>query len=181
MSASATDIPPRGSGAPRYFGRLQLLRLLGKSQHTMSWLVAERDGSELMLVLPRVAPPAGPALERWLQTVKRAARLTHPHLAGAVDLGVQDGWPYVAYDMNGRATLAERMTRKGLPGAEAATVATQVLQGLAYAHEAGVAHGDLQLCAVLVDEQGHGALAGLEVACESPASPAAAEHAARGG
>ncbi|MBI5717535.1 MAG: HDOD domain-containing protein [Burkholderiales bacterium] len=177
MSASASDSPPR-AGAPRYFGRLQLLRLLGKSQHTMSWLVAERDGHELMLVLPRVAPQAGPALERWHQAVRRAARLAHPQLAPAVDTGVQDGWPYVAYDMTGRATLADRLTKKGLPGPEAAALVAQMLQGLAYAHDAGVVHGDLQLSMCLVDEQGQARLAGLEVACESPAAQALAASAA---
>lgn len=173
MSATAPDSAPRAA-APRYFGRLQLLRLLGKSQHTMSWLVAERDGHELMLVLPRAAPQAGPALERWHQAVRRAARLSHPHLAPAVDVGVHEGWPFVAYDMAGRATLADRVTKKGQPGPEAAALVAQVLQGLAYAHDAGVVHGDLQTSMCLVDDQGQVRLAGLEVACESPVAQALA-------
>ena len=173
MSATATDPTPR-SGSPRYFGRWQLLRLLGKSQHTMSWLVAARDGHELMLVLPRVAPPAGDGLERWRQNVRRAARLAHPQLVPAVDVGVQDGWPYAAYDMTGLATLADRLGRKGLPGTEGAAIAAQLLQGLAYAHEAGVVHGDLQLSMALLDDQGQVRLAGLEVACESPSAMALA-------
>lgn len=176
MSASAPESSPRG-GAPRYFGRLQLLRLLGKSQHTMNWLVAERDGHEMMLVLPRVAP-VGAALERWQQAVRRAARLSHPQLAAAVDVGVQDGWPYAAYDMAGRATLADRLTKKGLPGADAAAIVAQLLQGLAYAHDASVVHGDLQLAMCLVDDQGQACLAGLEVASESAAAMALAASAA---
>jgi eukaryotic-like serine/threonine-protein kinase len=176
MSATAPESSPRAT-APRYFGRLQLLRLLGKSQHTMSWLVAERDGHELLLVLPRVAPQGGPALERWHQAVRRAARLSHPHLAPAVDVGVHEGWPYVAYDMEGRATLADRVTKKGLPGPEAAALVTQMLQGLAYAHDAGVVHGDIQTSMCLVDEQGQLRLVGLEVACESPAALALAASA----
>lgn len=167
MSASASDSQQRSSGAPRHFGRLQLLRLLGKSEHTMNWLVAERDGHELMLVMPRAAPSAGAALQHWLQTVKRAARLAHPQLAQVVEAGVQDGWPFVAYEMAGLATLADRLTKKGLPGPEAAAITIELLQGLAYAHEAGVAHGDLQHVMCLVDEQGHARLAGLEVACEA--------------
>jgi len=174
---SASDTPAR-AGAPRYFGRLQLLRLLGKSQHTMSWLVAERDGHELMLVIPRSAPTAGPAMERWQQAVRRAARLSHPQLAPPVDVGVQDGWPFVAYDMVGRSTLADRLGRKGLPGPEAAALVSQLLSGLAYAHDAGVVHGDLQLSMALVDDQGQARLVGLEVACESPVAQALAAGAA---
>jgi non-specific serine/threonine protein kinase len=176
MSAPATDSTPH-TGAMRSFGPWQLRRLLGKSQRTMSWLVAhQRDsgGAATMLVLPRVAPAKGAAMDRWQQAARRGARLAHPHLAPLVDMGVQDGWPYLAFDMAGRTTLADRLTRKGLPGAEAAAIVTQVLQGLAYAHEAGVVHGDLQPCAVLVDEQGQAQLVGLEVACESPAAIALA-------
>ncbi|MBL8342049.1 MAG: HDOD domain-containing protein [Rubrivivax sp.] len=180
MSATASDTSPR-PGAPRHFGRWQLLRLLGKSQHTMNWLVAERGGEELMLVLPRVAPPAGDALERWTQAVRRAARLAHPRLAPVVDLGVHEGWPYAAYELAGLATLADRMPRKGLPGLQAAALASGALQGLAYAHEAGVVHGDLQPAMLLVDDQQQVRLAGLEVACESPAAMALAAAAASSG
>lgn len=168
MSVPASDPPQHSAGATRLFGRRQLLRLLAKSERTMNWLVAERDGRELMLVLPRAAPPAGAALERWVQAARRAARLEHPQLAPVVDLGVQDGRPFMAYDMTGRATLADRLTKKGLPGAEAAGLVAELLQGLAYAHEAGVVHGDLQGAMCLVDEQGHACLAGLEAASEAP-------------
>lgn len=180
MSATAPDPTPR-AGAPRYFGRWQLLRLLGKSQHTMNWLVAERGGEELMLVLPRTAP-VGAALERWLQNVRRASRLEHPQLAPTADIGVHDNWPYAAYDMKGLATLTDRLPRKGLPGAEAAAIAAGLLRGLAYAHEAGVVHGDLQLSLLMLDDQGQLRLAGLEAACESPAAMAlAASVIANGG
>jgi non-specific serine/threonine protein kinase len=180
MSPTVPDPPPR-TGTPRHFGRWQLLRLLGKSQHTMNWLVAERGGEELMLVLPRVAPPAGVALQRWLQSVRRAGRLAHPQLAAAVDIGVHEGWPFVAYDRSGLATLAERQPRKGLPGPEAAAIIARVAQGLAYAHEAGVVHGDVQPAMVLIDDQGQARLAGLEVASESPAAMALAAAAAGSG
>ncbi|MFO1288650.1 MAG: HDOD domain-containing protein [Rubrivivax sp.] len=169
MSVPASEPPQRYSaGATRHFGRRQLLRLLGKSERTMNWLVAERDGRELMLVLPRVAPPAGAALDRWVQAARRAARLEHPQLASVVDLGVQDGWPFIAYDLTGRTTLADRLTKKGMPGAEAAAIVAELLQGLAYAHEAGVVHGDVQAATCLVDDQGHARLAGLEAASEVP-------------
>ncbi|MCW5633654.1 MAG: HDOD domain-containing protein [Rubrivivax sp.] len=177
MSGSASDSSPR-AGSVRHFGRWQLLRLLGKSERTMNWLVAASDGHELMLTIPRVAP-AGPALERWLQNVRRATRLVHPHLAPVVDVGVQDGWPYAAHDLGGGlATLADRLTNKGLPGAEAAPIAAQLAQGLAYAHEAGIVHGDLQLAMCLVDTQGQARLAGLEVAGEGATVPAGGASAA---
>jgi non-specific serine/threonine protein kinase len=176
MPAHSTDTTAsaRPAAAVRWFGRLQLLRLLGKSERTMAWQVADpRSGQELMLVLPRVQPADAAAMERWQQTVRQAARLNHPQLAAVVEVGVQDGWPYVAYDVRDAATLSDRVPTKGLPGAEAAALQMQALQGLAFAHEAGLAHHDLQPYLVLVSDSGQVRLAGLAVAVEMVAAAGA--------
>ena len=151
----------------RWFGRLQLLGLLGKSERSMAWRVADpRSGQELMLVLPRVQPADRLALEQWQQAIRQASRLNHPQLAAVVEVGVQDGWPFVAYDPRDCATLAERAERKAMPGAAAAALATQALQGLAFAHEAGVAHHDVQPYLILVSDSGQLRVAGTAVAAE---------------
>jgi non-specific serine/threonine protein kinase len=165
--SSDTSASARPAAAVRWFGRLQLLRLLGKSERTMAWKVADpRSGQELMLVLPRVQPLDAAALERWQQAVRQAARLSHPQLCAVVEIGVQDGWPFVAYDAHETATLSERMPAKGLPGPEAAAWLLQALQGLAFAHEAGLAHHDIQPHLLLVSDSGQVRLAGLAVATE---------------
>ncbi|MDP1935896.1 MAG: HDOD domain-containing protein [Hylemonella sp.] len=153
--------------AVRWFGRLQLLRLLGKSERTMAWRVADpRSGQELMLVMPRVQPVDAAAMERWQQAVRQASRLDHPHLAAVVESGVQDGWPFVAYDPRDAATLAERLPARGVPAQEAAEWTAQMLQGLAYAHEAGLAHHDVQPYMMFVSDGGQLRVAGLSVAAE---------------
>jgi eukaryotic-like serine/threonine-protein kinase len=117
-----------------------------------------------MLVLPRAQPIGSAALERWTQSVQRGARLTHPNLAVAVDIGVQDGWPYAAYELGDSAPLIDRLGLHGLPAAELAALAVQALQGLAFAHEGGVAHHDLQPWMLLVSDHGALRIVGLEVA-----------------
>ena len=168
MSAPIPDPPPVArANAVRWFGRMQLLRLLGKSERTMAWRVSDpRTDQELMLVLPRVQPADAAALEYWQQAVRKASRLNHPLLAAVVEVGVQDGWPYVAYDPRDSATLSQRNSSSGLPGAEAAALAVQALQGLAFAHDAGVAHHDLQPYLVLVGDNGQLRVAGAAVAAE---------------
>ncbi len=146
------------------FGRYQLLRLLGKSQRTMAWLVAApAAGPSLIVVLPRVQPVGTAVLDRWAHAVHRGARLSHPNLAPALEVGLQDGWPYAIYDGAEVATLADRLSSKGLPAAEVAKLAMQAADGLAFAHEGGVAHHDLQPYLLLVDDQGQLRLAGLAV------------------
>ncbi len=182
MSAPSQDTPsPARASAVRWFGRLQLLRLLGKSELTMAWRVVDpRSGQELMLVLPRVQPADAVAMDQWQQAARQASRLNHPHLAAVIETGVQDGWPFVAYDPRDGATLSERATHKGLPGIEAATLASQALQGLAFAHEAGAAHHDLQPYLVLVSDSGQVRVAGVAVAAEMAARHGA-QQAATGG
>ena len=151
----------------RWFGRMQLLQLLGKSDRSMAWRVSDpRSGQDLMLVLPRLQPADAAAMEAWQQAVRQASRLNHPNLAAVVEVGVQDGWPYVAYDPRDAATLVEKSSRKGMPGVEAAGLTTQALQGLAFAHEAGVAHHDIQPFLMLVSDSGQLRLAGAAVAAE---------------
>ncbi len=151
----------------RWFGRLQLLRLLGRSERTMAWRVADsRSNDELMLVLPRAQVTDAKALQRWQQAAQQAARLNHPQLARPVELGVHDGWPFATYSLSERATLLERLTPKGLPGTEAATLVSQMLSGLAYAHESGVAHHDVQAHLMLVTDNGQLCVAGAAVAVE---------------
>jgi HD-like signal output (HDOD) protein len=180
MSASSTDPSAAArSGPVRWFGRRQLVRLLGKSERTMAWLVADpRSGQDLMLVLPRVQPADAAAQLRWQQGARQASRLNHPHLAAAIEVGVQDGWPFIAYDPRDAATLADRLPKQGLPGAEAAALGRQVLQGLAFAHEAGLAHHDLQPYLVLIDDNGQLRLAGVGVAGEMAGALDAAQGAA---
>ncbi len=151
----------------RHFGRLQLLQLLGKSERTMAWRVEDpRNGDQLMLVLPRLQPANPKALDFWQQTAQRAARLSHPRLAEVVEMGVQDGWPFVTHRLSEAATLADRLPQAGMPGAEAAALAIACLQGLAFAHEAGISHDDLQPFLLLVDDHGAVRVAGLAVAAE---------------
>ncbi|MDE2564245.1 MAG: HDOD domain-containing protein, partial [Burkholderiales bacterium] len=152
----------------RRFGRRELRRLVGKSERSMAWMAADPDsGLDVLLVLPRVQPADAAALERWQQAFRRAARLAHPQLAVPVDSGVQDGWPYAVYEPGEAQPLSERLPPAGLAGPDAAGLAVLLLHGLAYAHEAGVAHHDLQPYLVLVDDAGALRLAGLGVPAEA--------------
>lgn len=159
--------PSAAAAAPkpvRMFGRFQLLRLLGKSARSMAWLAQDtRSQQEVMLTMPRAQAEAA-ALQAWQQAARRASRLSHPHLAVAVELGELDRWPYVVYDRGTWVTWAERLGSQGLPAAEAASWSAQVAQGLAFAHEAGVAHHDLQPWMLLVDDDQNTCVMGLEVA-----------------
>lgn len=172
---SPTAASTQAAAPLRRFGRFSLLRLLGKSARTMAWQVSPPlGGQDLVLLLPRVPPKTDEGLDRWVQRARKAARLDHPHLSPVLDVGIHEGWPFMTHELGDRATLADRMGRQGLAAAEAATVASHILHALAFAHDAGVAHRDLQAYTVLVTDKGTASVLGLEVAWseEPPGSEA---------
>ncbi|WP_280150463.1 HDOD domain-containing protein [Piscinibacter sp. XHJ-5] len=171
MVASASPAP-RTAAAVRRLGRFELRQLLGKSNATMVWLAFDpRLDQELMLTLPRAQPATAAALERWLDEVRSAARLNHPNLAHVVDVGVQEHWPYVAVDRALGVTLPEWMAAHPHPTPlEAVGWLCQALQGLAFAHEAGTGHGDLQLHQLVLGDNGNVRVMALGAA-GSPVAP----------
>jgi len=163
----SSDTPRARGSKLRWFGHMQLLRLLGRSKRTMAWHVVDpSSGKDLMLVLPRLQLPDQPSLRHWQQMARQAARLDHPQLAVPHAVGVHEAWPYVSYAMAEDATLLERLDSKGLPGTQVAEWMAQLLSGLAFAHDAGLAHHDLQAHLVLISDDGQLRLAGLAVGAE---------------
>jgi len=160
---SATDTPAAKPPPTRAFGRFELRRLLGKSVRSMAWLAFDPQASqEVMLTMPRVQPADEAALHAWKSETERAARLNHPNLARVIEVGVHEHWPYVAVDRALGETLDERLdAQRSMAATDAVEWITQMLEGLAFAHEAGVAHGDLQPYQVLVSEQGAVRIMGL--------------------
>jgi hypothetical protein len=156
MPVSASASAAARPAATRAFGRFELRRLLGRSQRTMLWLAFDpRVGQDMLLTLPRVAPPDAAALEGWLVTARQAARLNHPHLAHVVEVATHEQWPYILCDRVLGTTLAEWAPLQPPSPNDVAGWMSQALEGIAFAHEAGVAHHDVQIHTLLIDEQGH--------------------------
>jgi len=147
------------------FGRFKLQRLLGKSAGTLVWLATDPlADEERVLVMPRVQVSDRAQLQRHVQIAQKAIRVAHPGLAVAVEVGEHDRWPYAAYARAQSNTLVELTPSQGSPALDVARWSVQVLDGLAFAHEAGLAHRDIQAAMVLVDDSGRARLMGLELA-----------------
>lgn len=174
-------VTPPPTAAPRLFGRFELRQMLGRSMASSTWLAWDpRAQQEMLLCVPRAQPANVAEREEWSQDVLSAARLKHPHLAEALEVGTHDGWPFLIAARNGGMTLVERLQTSPPPTPlEVANWLCEVLEGLAYAHEAGVAHQDIGLHTVLIDKGGHAALAGLGVGLV-PLQPGQAQRASRG-
>jgi eukaryotic-like serine/threonine-protein kinase len=87
----------------------------------------------------------GRAAERLRREARAAARLDHPNIARVLDLGEQDGRPYLVMELLEGESLAARIDRDGpMATAEAARVVAAVADALEAAHRAGVVHRDVK-------------------------------------
>ena len=98
-------------------------------------------------------------VQRFLREIEVVARLQHPHLLTLIDSGTTGGFPYYVMPYIEAQSLRERIIeRKQLPLEEAITIAREVADGLAYAHERGVVHRDIKPSNILMSD-GHAVVA----------------------
>jgi HD-like signal output (HDOD) protein len=155
--------PSSKSTAPRTFGRFELRQMLGRSHASGIWFAWDpRLSLEILLCVPRAQPANDAERDTWTQEVLSGSRLKHPRLAEMLEVGAHDGWPFVSYGRGETVTLVERLSAGTPPTpVESATWVCDLLEGLAYVHEAGMAHQDIGLHNVLIDKSGRAQLAGL--------------------
>ncbi len=165
------------AAATRRFGRFELRALIGRSARCMAWRAHDpRSAQDLVLVLPRRQPAGAAALAEALDEARRAARLQHPHLAHAVEIGEQERWSFIAYDAAAGDTLAERKPpRNGESPEQVARWMSHCATALAFAHDGGHAHNDVQPWLVTTSDSGTARLMGLGLV------PALLPRAAEGG
>jgi eukaryotic-like serine/threonine-protein kinase len=97
----------------------------------------------LKLLHPELAATLGP--ERFLQEIRTAAKLQHPHILPLFDSGEAEGqlWYTMPY-VEGETLRARLQREQQLPLDDALRITTQVLSALDYAHAHGVIHRDIK-------------------------------------
>ncbi len=104
-----------------------------------------RLGREVAIkVLPDALRSDPDRLRRFEQEARAASALNHPNVLGVLDVGTDDGVPYVVSELLEGETLRERLRVGGLTRFKAVEYAVQIALGLAAAHEKGITHRDLK-------------------------------------
>ncbi|MCY7380964.1 MAG: serine/threonine protein kinase [Gemmatimonadaceae bacterium] len=109
----------------------------------------------------------------FLREAQTAAGLTHPNIVNVYAAGERGGYAYIVMAFVQGTTLGERIRTRGplLPG-QAARVLREVAWALAYAHGAGIVHGDVSAENILLERGSERAIVmdfGLASAMQSSA------------
>ncbi len=129
--------------------------------------VRHRRRVALKVVRPDLGGLLG--LERFLREIELAARLQHPHIlpvfdSGVLDLGAGAPVPYFVMPFVEGENLRNRLQRDGrLQFEDAAAIAGEVADALAYAHGQGIIHRDIKPENILLSG-GHAVVADFGVA-----------------
>ena len=95
------------------------------------------------------------AKQRFLQEAQAASALDHPNICTIFEINeTADGQLYLVMAHYEGETLKERIARGPLPLDDAIDIATQVGQGLAEAHGAGIVHRDIKPANLLITKSG---------------------------
>ena len=106
------------------------------------------------------------AVRRLKREARLAARLAHPSIISAIDMGVQDGRWWYAMELVEGVSLLRRIAERGsaVTERECLRLFSPLCDALQHAHEVGVVHRDIKPANVLVDGRGRARLVDLGLA-----------------
>lgn len=108
----------------------------------------------LKVLYPHLAADRG-FLDRFEREAKSAARLSHPHVVGVLDQGIEESLAYLVMEYVPGHTLRDVLNeRTRLSPRLALAMMDAVVDGLAAAHEAGLVHRDVKPENVLLASSG---------------------------
>ena len=95
------------------------------------------------------------AQARFMREVRASAKLNHPNIVVAYDVGDEADVTYLVMEYVQGTSLSDLIDQQGkIPPAQAADIARQVALGLDHAHSRGVVHRDIKPSNVLVSDDG---------------------------
>ena len=105
-------------------------------------------------ILPEQIGEDSVALSRFRREAEAASALNHPNIVTIYEIGQDGSTHYIAMELVEGKTLRELLVSSLLPIRKAIEIAAQIAEGLAKAHEAGIAHRDLKPENLMVSHDG---------------------------
>ena len=146
-AGSTRSFDGSGLGPGSQIGPFRIEQELGRGGAGVVYLAHDTklDRSVAIKSLPPEVKDNPKALSRFTREAKVLASLNHPNIATIYDeLEETEGFIYLVLEYVSGQTLAERTAKKPLKLEEALTIALQIAEAVAAAHEHDVIHRDLK-------------------------------------
>lgn len=131
-------------------------------------------------VLPRQLSESAEYVERFYKEGKAAAKLNHPNIVQAIDVGEAGGFHYFVMEyVEGHTLHDELLAHKVFSEAEALRVIIQVARALEHAHRQGLIHRDVKPKNIMITKDGRVKLADMGLARVADDAQAAQKEAGR--
>jgi serine/threonine protein kinase len=154
---------------PRRIGPYRILGLVEEGELIFRCrAISSLAGDEVLLDVARSAESAAAPPQSLASDCERLRQLSHPGIARVYDLNRYDGIAVLAQEFVRGTPLADFLRGHAISRAEAISLAGQIAEAVAAAHQAGIAHGRLtpaSICVVaparaVLKDFGRSALAG---------------------
>lgn len=160
-SPPVADLP---AGTPSEIGGVHLVRQLGKGAMGEVYLGRHRT-MDIDVAVKLMMERAGADADRFLQEVRAAARISHPHVIQVLNAGVEQGRLFLVMELVTGGDVSQLIKREGrLPWRRAVELAIQAAEGLGAAHRAGIVHRDVKPANFLLTGDGKLKVADLGMA-----------------
>lgn len=136
-------------------GRYRILRRVGMGAMGVVFAAhdEELDRDVALKVLFDASDKPEVARTRLVREARSMAKLTHPHVVTAYDVGVADGHVFLAMELVSGTTLREWLARKPTH-AEIVLLFKRVADAIDVGHRAGIVHRDIKPQNILVTVEG---------------------------
>jgi serine/threonine protein kinase len=138
--------------------RYEIIEELGKGGMGRVYRAVDKKINEevaLKLLVPEIASNLK-TIERFKNELKFARKISHKNVCRMYDFNEEEGTPYITMEYVAGEDLKSiiRMTGQ-LSVGRAISIAKQICQGLAEAHQLGIIHRDLKSSNIMIDKRGN--------------------------
>lgn len=131
-------------------------------------------------VLPQRMTNSVEFVERFYKEGKAAAKLNHPNIVSAVDVGEASGRHYFVMEYVEGGTVQDRLDKGGVYSEkESLVIVSQMASALDHAHHAGLVHRDVKPKNIMIAKDGSAKLADMGLAREQGDQQAAEQEAGK--
>jgi serine/threonine-protein kinase len=160
-SAPEAVLPP---DTPTEIGGVRLIRVLGKGAMGEVYLGRHRT-MDVDVAVKLMLQTAGADADRFLQEVRAAARISHPHVIQVMNAGLEHERLFLVMELVTGGDVSQLIKREGrLPWRRALALAIQAADGLGAAHRMGIVHRDVKPANFLLTGDGQLKVADLGMA-----------------